>query len=178
MTRPSRTLLRVAALLGVLCGGAYLALAPVPTQRELVQRPAWRDYRDRAFRKLEDSIPRDDPAMLVRGAVASIQRRDFKRFLAHCGERIQRRHTPDTLAARFDENTFPNVARIAGFLDPVPLDDGRLVYDVLFQHRERVVAYRYFVRHDPDRPHVWRVDLMRAELRRAGDEDEDPRSRP
>ncbi len=159
MTRPSRTLLRVAAVLGLLAAISYLLFAPIP-ERNALRARQWREYRNDDFRKLEASISRENPVLLVRSAVAAMQARDFERFLAHGSGRLQRRNHPDVLKERFDENAFPNVARVAAFLDPMPLDDGRMLIDVLFQHRERVATYRFELRCEPAYTNLWRVDRM------------------
>lgn len=157
MNPSTRTLLRVAAAAGAVAAITYLALAPVPRRDTLSPQRPWTDYRDASFRRAEATLQRADPDMLVRSAVASLQKRDFRRLLAHCTPRIQQRFTPESLAERFDENAFPSVARVIAFGDPIPHASNTLSFDVYYQHRDTIVPFRWRVSRDDDKPALWRV---------------------
>ncbi len=157
MTAPSRSLLRIAGALGLLAAIAYLALAPVPPRAALSPRSEWADYRDASFRRIEATIQRADPVMLARSAVASLQKRDFKRLLAHCSTRIQQRFTPQSLAERFDENAIPSVAEVVAFAEPLPFGPDAAAVDVFYQHRDRVTVFRWRLSRSENNSNSWRV---------------------
>lgn len=152
-----RTLLRIAGGAGLLAAITYLVIAPIPRRDSLAPGSEWTDYRDASFRRIEARLQRADPVLLARSGVAALQKRDFKRLLAHCSPRIQQRLTPQSFADRFDENAIPSVAEVVAFAEPLPISTNSVVIDVFYQHRDRTVAFRWRLSRDDNSLGAWRI---------------------